>query len=105
MGIELLLGWCIEAQDCTKGDMSNIFATILGIVVGIVIGTYISLLIYRKQQKTSEEQDKILKHIDKLEEYLLEKTYLLQQNHDNILKNISILDKKIDSLLENKKYF
>jgi hypothetical protein len=44
MEIGLLVNWlCVEAQHCNKiGDISNVFATILGTVVGLVIGGGIS---------------------------------------------------------------
>jgi hypothetical protein len=34
---------------------------------------------------------------------ILEKIQLVEQNHDEMLNNILTLDKKIDTLLENKK--
>ena len=40
MEIGLLVNWlCVEAQHCNKiGDISNVFATILGTVVALVGG-------------------------------------------------------------------
>jgi hypothetical protein len=35
-------------------------------------------------------------------EPILEKIQIVEQNHDEMLNNILIFDKKIDSLLENK---
>lgn len=107
MVLEIFLMWnCIEAKDCAEvGDLSNIAATYIGIVIGTLLGLIISWVIYNRQKKTSDKQDKTLSSIKKLEErhkHILETVEKFEQNHDKILKNILIIEKKIDSLLENK---
>jgi Na+/glutamate symporter len=106
MTIELfVMWWCIEAQHCQTGDISNVFSTILGTVVGFVIGGIISWWIYNRQQKTADKQDKTLKHVEELgieQEHILEKIQTFEEKHDKMLNNILTLDKKIDSLLETK---
>jgi hypothetical protein len=50
-------------------------------------------LIYDRQEKTVNKQEQILEKIEAFEE-----------KHDEMLNTILMLDKKIDSLLENKNY-
>jgi gas vesicle protein len=93
MALELfVIWWCIEAQHCQDEDISNVFSTIIGTVIGFVIGGIISWLIYDRQEKTANKQEQILEKIQAFEE-----------KHDEMLNTILTLDKKIDSLLENKK--
>ena len=105
----LFINWlCVEAQHCQNtGDISNVFSTIVGTVVGILIGGVISWCVYNRQQKTADNQDKTLKHVEELgikQEHILEKVQAFEKKHENMLNNILTLDKKIDSLLESKKY-
>jgi Na+/glutamate symporter len=97
---------CFDSKDCTGGgDLSNIAATYIGIIIGAIIGAIISWWIYNRQQKTADEQEKILKQIEELEEKnerILEKVQIFEQNHDEMLKNIIILEKKINCLLDHK---
>lgn len=104
---------CLEVSHCNNGgDLSNIAATYVGIVAGFVLGGLISWWIYNRQEKTAVKQQEILDHIVNLEEkhehilekheVILEKIQLVEQNHDEMLNNILTLDRKIDSLLENK---
>ncbi|HSF51655.1 MAG TPA: hypothetical protein VLA74_12915 [Nitrososphaeraceae archaeon] len=94
MTLELfVMWWCIEAQHCQGEDISNVFSTIIGTVIGFVIGGIISWLIYDRQEKTVNKQEQILEKIQAFEE-----------KHDEMLNTILMLDKKIDSLLENKNY-
>ncbi len=105
MDIFITLG-CFDSKDCTGGgDLSNIAATYIGIIIGAVIGAIISWWIYNRQQKTADEQEKILKQIEVLEEkneHILEKVQIFEQNHDEMLKNIITLEKKINCLLDHK---
>ena len=114
MVLELFLNLgCIEVSHCNNGrELSNIAATYVGIVAGFVLGGLISLQIYNRQEKNAVKQQEILDHIVNLEEkhehilekheVILEKIQLVEQNHDEMLNNILTLDRKIDSLLENK---
>jgi Na+/glutamate symporter len=114
MLMELFLIWhCVDVANCqTGGDLSNIAATYIGIIAGFVLGGIISWWIYNRQEKTAVKQQEILDHIVNLEEkhehilekheFILEKIQLFEQNHDEMLNNILTLDKKINSLLENK---
>lgn len=108
MEIGLFVNWlCVQAQHCKEtGDISNVFATTLGIVVGLLIGGVISWWIYDRQQKTADKQDKTLNHVEELvikQEKILVKIQAFEENHDKMLNNILTLDKKIDSLLESSK--
>lgn len=107
MVLELFLMWhCVDVADCTNGgDLSNIASTYIGIIAGFVLGGIISWWIYNRQEKTAVQQQKMLDNIQKLEkkhEQILEKIEKFEQNHIEMLNNIWTLDKKIDSLLENK---
>ncbi|HEX2407822.1 MAG TPA: hypothetical protein VHJ38_11530 [Nitrososphaeraceae archaeon] len=42
-------------------------ATYIDIIMGAILVAGISMLIYMRQRKTTEEQDKILKHIENWE--------------------------------------
>jgi arginyl-tRNA--protein-N-Asp/Glu arginylyltransferase len=75
--------------------------------MGAILVAGISMLIYMRQRKTTEEQDKILKHIEnweynkdnyKLYTTLEENHERMLENHNKILNNFSTLNKKIDSL-------
>jgi hypothetical protein len=74
-------------KDCI--DMTNTSSTYLSIIIGAGIGVAISWWIYDRQKKTSVQQDYIL------HDELLNRLILL---NENILE----LDKKIQSLMENK---
>jgi Na+/glutamate symporter len=114
MLIEWFLMWhCVDIANCKDGgDLSNIAATYIGIIAGFVLGGIISWWIYNRQEKTAIQQQEILDHIANLEEkhedilekheLILENIQKFEQNHDEMLNNILTLNKKIDSLLENK---
>lgn len=114
MVLELFLNWgCIDVLDCKEfGDLSNIAATYIGIIAGFVLGGLVSWWIYNRQEKTAVQQQEILDHIANLEEkhedilekheLILENIQKFERNHDEMLNNILTLNKKIDSLLENK---
>jgi Na+/glutamate symporter len=94
---------CFNYVDCKEIDLTNTAATVIGIIIGSIIGAIISWWIYNRQQETSNEQDKLLKHIEELgikQERIIEKINTYEENHDKMLNNILTLDKKIDSLLE-----
>ena len=112
--MDLFLIWhCVDVANCQKGgDLSNIAATYIGIITGFVLGGIISWWIYNRQEKTAGTRHEILDHIVNLEEkhehilekheFILEKIQIFEQNHDKMLNNILTIDKKINSLLENK---
>ena len=106
MFLELFLIWCLKSGKCEGGgDLSNIAATIIGIVAGIALGGFINWVIYDRQQRTAEKQEKI-ERIEKLEtkqEHILEKIQKFEENRDKMLNNILTLDRKIDTLLESSK--
>ncbi len=114
MVLEIFLMWgCVDLKDCfSAGDLSNIASTYIGIIIGAVIGGFISWLIYNRQEKTAVIQKEIQDHILHLEEKheislekheaILQKIQTVEQNHEEMLKNIFTLDKKINSFLENK---
>jgi hypothetical protein len=107
MLLEIFIMWgCVDLKDCSgAGDLSNIASTYIGIIIGALIGGFISWLIYNRQEKISKTQDTMLNGIKKLQdkqEHILEKIQIFEQNHDIILNDIFMLEKKIDSLLESK---
>jgi hypothetical protein len=114
MVLEIFIMWgCVDLKDCfSAGDLSNIASTYIGIIIGALIGGLISWLIYNRQEKTAVIQKEIQDHILNLEkkheislekhENILEKIQIVEQNHEEMLKNIITLDKKINSFLENK---
>jgi hypothetical protein len=61
MIIELLLNWeCFKYLGCIVGeDLINTAAMYIDIIIGALLGASISMLIYMRQRKTTEEQDKI----------------------------------------------
>jgi Na+/glutamate symporter len=93
MVLELFLNLgCIDVYNCSKGgDLSNTAAKYIGIVAGFVLGGLISWWIYNRQEKTADNQDKTVKHLEELgikEEHILEKVQAFEEKHDNILNNI-----------------
>ncbi|MDW0169215.1 MAG: hypothetical protein QOA19_10995 [Nitrososphaeraceae archaeon] len=71
--------------------MTNSSSTFLGIVVGALIGAIGSWWVFNRQKKTSDKQDYTLNRIEQLESY-----------NEKMLEKILDLNKKIDSLLEDK---
>ncbi len=66
-----------------------------------IVGGYIT------DNKTADNQDKTLKHVEELrikQEHILEKVQAFEEKDEDMLNTILTLDKKIDSLLESKKY-
>ncbi len=86
------LPWgCIPEFSPNCMDMTNSSSTYLGIVVGALIGAIVSWWIFNRQKKTSDKQDYTLNRIEQLESY-----------NEKLLEKILDLNKKIDSLLEDK---
>jgi Na+/glutamate symporter len=106
MMFEILAVWgCMKelAMDCE--DMTNASSTYLGIIAGAIIGLIVAWWIYNRQRKTSDKQDEGLRHIKEFEEsneMTLESIQQLQNRQEKILNQILDLDKKIDSIVENK---
>ncbi|MDW0342143.1 MAG: hypothetical protein QN424_07345 [Nitrososphaeraceae archaeon] len=63
----------------------------MGIVVGALIGAIGSWWVFNRQKKASDKQDYTLNRIEQLESY-----------NEKMLEKILDLNKKIDSLLEDK---
>jgi predicted RNase H-like nuclease (RuvC/YqgF family) len=97
-------------KDCI--DMTNTSSTYLSIIIGAAIGVVISWWIYDRQKKTSVQQDYILQRVRDLEKKntnVLMNLENFAERHDELLnrlillnENILELDKKIQSLMENK---
>jgi hypothetical protein len=97
-------------KDCI--DMTNTSSTYLSIIIGAAIGVVISWWIYDRQKKTSVQQDYILQRVRDLEQKntnVLMNLENFAERHDELLnrlillnENILELDKKIQSLMENK---
>ncbi len=97
-------------KDCI--DMTNTSSTYLSIIIGAAIGVVISWWIYDRQKKTSVQQDYILQRVRDLEQKNTNVLINLEnfaERHDELLnrlillnENILELDKKIQSLMENK---
>ncbi|MDW0260061.1 MAG: hypothetical protein QN648_04510 [Nitrososphaeraceae archaeon] len=86
------LSWgCIPELSPSCIDMTNSSSTFLGIVVGALIGAIGSWWVFNRQKKTSDKQDYTLNRIEQLESY-----------NEKMLEKILDLNKKIDSLLEDK---
>lgn len=82
---------CIPELSPTCMDMTNASSTYLGIIIGAIIGAIISWWIFNRQEKTSLKQDYTLNRIGHLEKY-----------NEKLLEKILDLNRKIDSLLEDK---
>jgi Na+/glutamate symporter len=82
---------CIPELSPTCMDMTNASSTYLGIIIGAIIGAIISWWIFNRQEKTSVKQDYTLNRIEHLEKY-----------NEKLLEKILDLNRKIDSLLEDK---
>ena len=89
------------SKNCT--DMTNASSTYLGVIMGLIVGSIVSWWIYNRQKRTSEQQDKILGRIEKLEEShsdILKKLADFDDKHECSFDAIQGLDKKMDSLLK-----
>ena len=89
------------SKNCS--DMSNASSTYLGILAGAIVGGIISWWIYNRQNRTSEQRDKILDRIEKLEENhseILKKLANFDDKHESSFDAMQELDKKIDLLLK-----
>jgi Na+/glutamate symporter len=106
MMFEILAVWgCMKELTMDCEDMTNASSTYLGIIAGAIIGLIVAWWIYNRQRKTSDKQDEGLRHIKELEEsneMTLESIQQLQNRQEKILNQILDLDKKIDSIVENK---
>ncbi|MDW0173694.1 MAG: hypothetical protein QN834_06755 [Nitrososphaeraceae archaeon] len=91
MWFSTLLWGCIPELSPSCIDMTNSSSTFLGIVVGALIGAIGSWWVFNRQKKTSDKQDYTLNRIEQLESY-----------NEKMLEKILDLNKKIDSLLEDK---
>ena len=91
MWFSTLLWGCIPELSPSCIDMTNSSSTFLGIVVGALIGAIGSWWVFNRQKKTSDKQDYTLNRIEQLESY-----------NEKLLEKILDLNKKIDSLLEDK---
>ncbi|MDW3613744.1 MAG: hypothetical protein QN773_04595 [Nitrososphaeraceae archaeon] len=91
MWFSTLLWGCIPELSPSCIDMPNSSSTFLGIVVGALIGAIGSWWVFNRQKKTSDKQDYTLNRIEQLESY-----------NEKLLEKILDLNKKIDSLLEDK---
>ena len=88
-------------KDCP--DMTNASSTYLGIAVGAVIGGIISWWIYNRQKKTSENQDIVLDHIEKLNERheaILRRLERSDKRHDSTLNALLEINKKMEKIIE-----
>jgi hypothetical protein len=84
--------------------MTNASNTYLGVIIGAILGGIISWWIYNRQQKTADKQDNLLSHTKDLEEnneLILKRVEYYQEHHEKLLKSLLLLEKKIDSVLEN----
>jgi Na+/glutamate symporter len=106
MMFEILAVWgCMKDLTMDCEDMTNASSTYLGIIAGAIVGLIVAWWIYNRQRKTSDKQDEGLRHIKELEEsneMTLESIQQLQNRQEKILNQILDLDKKIDSIVENK---
>jgi len=94
-------------------DMTNASSAYLGIVIGALIALAISWWIYDRQNRTSIKQDHILQRTRELEQKNTQILMKLEKfaEHDSELldklillnENMLELDKKIQSMVENKK--
>ena len=94
---------CIPELSKSCIDMTNASSTYLGVVMGVIVGGIVSWWIYNRQKRTSEQQDKILGRIEKLEENhsdILKKLADFDDKHESSFDAIQELDRKIDALLK-----
>ena len=88
-----------DHTDCK--DMSNASSTYIGLVAGAAIGGVISWWIYNRQNKTSNKQDHILNHIERIERKngeILTHLETYAKHHDLVLNKILLLNQSIEAL-------
>src|SRR5919199_4783734 len=88
-----------DHTDCK--DMSNASSTYIGLVAGAAIGGVISWWIYNRQNKTSNKQDHILNHIERIERKngeILTHLETYAKHHDLVLNKILLLNESIEAL-------
>ncbi len=103
--IILSIWGCIPelSKDCI--DMTNSGSTYFGILIGAIIGAFITWWVYNRQNKTSQQQDKMLNKIEKLEELhlkTLSRIEVLDRNHDKTLKYILEVDEKLRRVIDKR---
>ena len=103
---EIFAVWgCIPelTKDCI--DMTNAGSIYFGFFMGAILGGIISWWIYYRQKKVSEKQDNLLIHIKDLEEnnkLILRRVEYFEEKNEKLLKSLLSIEKKINSVLENK---
>ena len=79
--------------------MSNAASTWIGLILGIAVGAFITWVVYKMQNKTSEKQERIIKDIDKMVKKMksqeeMHRTHqekvldMLQTHQENVLDKI-----------------
>ena len=100
----LLMSWgCVPelSNDCL--DMTNASSAYLGLIVGAIIGGLISWLIYTRQQHTSNQHDKTMKRIERIndaQDSTLETIKEINKDQDKMLERLDASDKRHDKMLE-----
>jgi hypothetical protein len=77
----------------------------LSIPIGAIVGTLISWWIYKIQKNATNKQEETLRRLTNLEEShdkVLKSIEQFQNHQERVLSEIHSLDRKIDSIIEQK---
>jgi hypothetical protein len=98
---------CIPVITRGCADMTNASSTYLSIAIGAVVGTLISWWVYKIQKNSTIRQEETLRRITDLEEShdkVLKSIEQFQNHQERVLSEILSLDRKIDAIIEQRKY-
>jgi hypothetical protein len=85
--------------------MTNASSTYLSIAIGAVLGTLISWWVYKIQKNATIKHEETLRRITDLEEShdkVLKSIEQFQNHQERVLSEILSLDRKIDTIIEQK---
>jgi uncharacterized membrane protein YgaE (UPF0421/DUF939 family) len=89
---------CIPELASECQDMTNTSSTYFSLLIGGIIGGLVSWWVFKRQKMTSDKQDIVIKHIEKLNEHherMLKRIEQIEQSHQKTLEAIYELNKKM----------